>query len=84
MGARGVAAFTDGRTVVPVDRAPKLSTGMGEKTTTMRETQPLLTPVQVGPYTLPNRIVMAPMTRARATNPECAATTLHALKKQKS
>lgn len=30
------------------------------------ETQPLLTPVQVGPYTLSNRMVMAPMTRNRA------------------
>lgn len=40
--------------------------------------QPLLQPVQVGPYRLPNRIVMAPMTRARATNPDCAATDLHA------
>ena len=26
----------------------------------------LFTPIQVGPYTLPNRIVMAPMTRNRA------------------
>ena len=26
----------------------------------------LLTPVQVGPYTLPNRVVMAPLTRNRA------------------
>jgi N-ethylmaleimide reductase len=26
----------------------------------------LFTPVQLGPYTLPNRIVMAPMTRLRA------------------
>ena len=40
----------------------------------MNESQPqpsqpapnLHTPVQVGPYTLPNRIVMAPMTRSRA------------------
>ena len=29
-------------------------------------TQHLLTPVQVGPYTLENRMVMAPMTRNRA------------------
>jgi len=27
---------------------------------------PILTPVQLGPYTLPNRMVMAPMTRNRA------------------
>src|SRR5258706_13364923 len=27
---------------------------------------PLLAPVQLGPYTLPNRMVMAPMTRSRA------------------
>lgn len=27
---------------------------------------PLLTPIQVGPYTLPNRLVMAPLTRNRA------------------
>jgi len=26
----------------------------------------LFTPIQIGPYTLPNRIVMAPMTRNRA------------------
>lgn len=31
--------------------------------------QPLLTPIAVGPITLPNRIVMAPMTRSRAENP---------------
>ena len=29
-------------------------------------TQHLLTPVQVGPYLLENRVVMAPMTRNRA------------------
>ena len=27
---------------------------------------PLFTPVQIGRYTLPNRLVMAPMTRSRA------------------
>jgi N-ethylmaleimide reductase len=27
---------------------------------------PLFTPVRVGRYTLPNRLVMAPMTRSRA------------------
>lgn len=30
-------------------------------------TKPLLTPVKLGPYTLKNRIVVAPMTRVRAT-----------------
>lgn len=42
------------------------------------DAQPLLTPVQVGPYRLPNRVVMAPMTRCRADNPERAPTELHA------
>jgi N-ethylmaleimide reductase len=32
----------------------------------MSPTQPLLTPVQLGPYQLPNRVVMAPLTRNRA------------------
>ena len=40
--------------------------------------QPLLTPVKLGPYTLKNRVVMAPMTRDRADNPELAPTALHA------
>ena len=31
-------------------------------------TQPLLTPLSMGPLTLPNRVVMAPMTRNRAEN----------------
>ncbi len=44
----------------------------------MDERQPLLTPVKLGPYTLPNRVVMAPMTRARADNPERVPTALHA------
>ena len=44
----------------------------------MNESQPLLTPVTVGRYTLPNRVVMAPMTRSRANNPERAPTALHA------
>lgn len=34
----------------------------------MEERQPLLTHVKLGPYTLPNRVVMAPMTRSRADN----------------
>ena len=32
------------------------------------EKQPLLTPLALGPLTLPNRVVMAPMTRNRAEN----------------
>ena len=44
----------------------------------MPEQQPLLTPVKLGPLTLPNRIVMAPMTRSRADNPDHAPTDLHA------
>jgi N-ethylmaleimide reductase len=40
-------------------------------------TQPLLTPVKVGDYELKNRVVMAPMTRDRAANPELAPTALH-------
>jgi N-ethylmaleimide reductase len=32
----------------------------------MSQPIPLLTPFQLGPYTLPNRIVMAPLTRCRA------------------
>lgn len=39
-------------------------------------TQPLLTSYQLGPLTLTNRVVMAPMTRSRADNPENAATDL--------
>jgi N-ethylmaleimide reductase len=30
--------------------------------------RPLLEPIQLGDVTLPNRVVMAPMTRARAVN----------------
>lgn len=40
--------------------------------------QPLLTPVRLGRMALPNRVVMAPMTRGRADNPERAPTELHA------
>lgn len=39
--------------------------------------QPLLTAVEVGPYALPNRVAMAPMTRNRADNPELTPTDLH-------
>ena len=40
--------------------------------------QPLFTPVRMGKLELPNRIVMAPLTRMRAANPEHAPTELHA------
>jgi N-ethylmaleimide reductase len=40
--------------------------------------QPLFTPVRMGKLELPNRIVMAPLTRMRAANPEHAPTALHA------
>lgn len=39
---------------------------------------PLLRPVGLGDLQLPNRVVMAPLTRARATNHERAPTELHA------
>jgi 2,4-dienoyl-CoA reductase-like NADH-dependent reductase (Old Yellow Enzyme family) len=40
--------------------------------------QPLLTPVRMGKLQLPNRIVMAPLTRMRAANPGHVPTELHA------
>src|SRR5579863_6155742 len=40
--------------------------------------QMLLKPVKLGPYELKNRVVMAPLTRTRAANPELAPTGLHA------
>lgn len=40
----------------------------------MKKTQALLQPLQMGPLHLPNRVVMAPMTRSRAANPENKAT----------
>ncbi len=40
--------------------------------------QPLFTPVQLGRYQVNNRIVMAPMTRSRADNPDKAPTDMHA------
>ncbi|MEU6546758.1 alkene reductase [Streptomyces sp. NPDC046859] len=46
--------------------------------TTAPDTQPLLRPVRLGALELPNRVVMAPMTRARAANAELAPTDLHA------
>lgn len=42
------------------------------------ETQPLLQPYQMGEYRLANRVVMAPLTRCRATNSDLAPTDLHA------
>lgn len=36
-------------------------------------TAPLFRPVRLGAFELPNRLVMAPMTRSRALNPETAA-----------
>ncbi|WP_406100721.1 alkene reductase [Streptomyces sp. NBC_01003] len=44
----------------------------------MTTTQPLLQPVRLGALELPNSVVMAPMTRARAQNAELAPTDLHA------
>ncbi len=40
--------------------------------------QPLFTPVRMGALKLPNRIVMAPLTRMRAANPSHEPTALHA------
>ncbi|MDF3838797.1 alkene reductase [Cupriavidus basilensis] len=40
--------------------------------------QPLLNPIRLGDLELPNRVVMAPLTRMRATNPDLAPTALHA------
>jgi len=40
-------------------------------------TQPLLRPYRMGDYQLANRVVMAPLTRCRATNPGLVPTQLH-------
>ena len=40
--------------------------------------QPLLRPYRAGEYPLANRVVMAPMTRSRATNSDLVPTELHA------
>src|SRR5579862_6547202 len=40
--------------------------------------QPLFTPVSMGDLALPNRIVMAPLTRMRAANPRHVPTELQA------
>ncbi|MEA1784747.1 alkene reductase [Arenibacter sp. GZD96] len=45
----------------------------------MKTTQPLLTSFKMGDLELQNRIVMAPMTRSRADNPENAPTAMHEL-----
>lgn len=42
------------------------------------ESQPLLRPVALGALRLPNRVVMAPVTRCRATDPGRMPTDLHA------
>jgi N-ethylmaleimide reductase len=39
---------------------------------------PLLQPYQLGALPLPNRVVMSPMTRGRATNPQLTPTELDA------
>ncbi len=39
--------------------------------------QPLLTPIKMGSLELKNRVVMAPLTRMRAANPDRAPTDLH-------
>ena len=44
---------------------------------TVSSTQPLFTPVKMGDVLLPNRIVMAPMTRMRASNAGYVPTELH-------
>ncbi|MEV6665085.1 alkene reductase [Streptomyces nigra] len=51
---------------------------MSDQTPAPATTQPLLRPVRLGALELPNRVVMAPMTRARAANPELTPTDLHA------
>lgn len=43
-----------------------------------QDNQPLLEPIRIGDLDLPNRIVMAPLTRMRAANAEHAPTALHA------
>ena len=44
----------------------------------IESSQPLLKPIRLGGLDLPNRVVMAPLTRTRAANPELAPTGLHA------
>jgi N-ethylmaleimide reductase len=40
--------------------------------------EPLLKPIRLGDLDLPNRVVMAPLTRMRAANPELLPTSVHA------
>ena len=47
-------------------------------TTASNPVQPLLTPYRMGDLELANRVVMAPLTRCRATNPGFVPTELHA------
>lgn len=47
-------------------------------TTAANPGQPLLTPYRMGDLDLANRVVMAPLTRCRATNPDFVPTELHA------
>ncbi|MDX1888873.1 alkene reductase [Mycolicibacterium sp. 050158] len=47
-------------------------------TTAVNSGQPLLTPYRMGDLDLANRVVMAPLTRCRATNPDFVPTELHA------
>jgi N-ethylmaleimide reductase len=44
----------------------------------IKSNQPLFEPMRLGDLELPNRIVMAPMTRMRSANPELVPTQLHA------
>jgi N-ethylmaleimide reductase len=55
-----------------------VSNNPGELMPTDTKQLPLFTPVRMGQLTLPNRIVMAPLTRMRAVNPGHAPTELHA------
>jgi N-ethylmaleimide reductase len=47
-------------------------------TSTVEPSQPLLQPYRMGDLDLANRVVMAPLTRSRATNADLAPTELHA------
>jgi hypothetical protein len=81
-----------GQRVVVVHRSPflsvlRLSRATGEDDATgdemirheqTNEPQPLLRPVELGDLRLPNRLVMAPLTRCRAANDDLAPTDLHA------
>src|SRR4029077_17611116 len=62
----------------PGAACPCLATSLGANVNIVRSDQPLFTPVRMGALQLRNRIVMAPLTRMRASNPEHAPTQLHA------